>query len=434
MTNTETSLVQTRNFMRVRLILMNFLQFAVWGAYLISMGNFLANAGFATNIGKFYSVQGIVSIFMPALMGMVADKWIPAQKLLGLCHLIAGLFMIGAAYYAFTTPQMEFGTLFLLYSVSVAFYMPTIALSNSAAFTALLSVGMDTTRDFPPIRVFGTVGFLCTMWSVDFLGFQSNANQWYLSGCLSLLLALYTLTLPNCPTKPKKEGERLVETLGLDAFKLLGQKKMAIFFIFSLLLGVSLQITNAYANPYISSFAEIDAFKHSFGAEHANVLISISQISETCCILFIPFALKHFGIKKVMMIAMAGWVFRFGFFGGGDPGPGVWMFILSCVVYGVAFDFFNISGALYVDQNTDKNIRSSAQGLFMIMTNGLGATIGTLSAEQIVNHFVFSQEGALLQLEGWRTSWFIFAGYALLVLILFTLIFKEGKPSQAEEK
>lgn len=415
--------------LKARLIAMNFLEFAVWGAYLTSMGTFLASQGHGSIIGWFYSIQGIVSIFMPGIMGIVADRWMPAQRLLGLCHLLAGAFMIGAGLYGLQQ-GFDVSTLFTLYALSVAFYMPTLALSNSVAFNALTKGGMDTVKDFPPIRVFGTVGFICTMWVVDLCGFQSTSMQFVVSGVLSALLAFYCQSLPACPVKGEKgdeqEQQSLIQALGLDAFKLFKQRRMAVFFIFSMLLGVSLQITNGYANPYITSFQRITEYADTFGAQHANILISLSQISETCCILLIPFCLKRFGIKRVMMIAMAAWVLRFGLFGTGNPGTGVWMFVLSCIVYGVAFDFFNISGALFVDQNTDTGIRSSAQGLFMIMTNGLGATIGTLSAQAVVNRLVYEAPVAA-QLDGWRMSWFIFAGYALAVLVLFTLIFREKK-------
>ncbi|MGN0090730.1 MAG: MFS transporter [Alloprevotella sp.] len=415
--------------LKSRLTLMNFLEFAVWGAYLTCMGAFLATNGYGDIIGWFYAVQGIVSLFMPGIMGIVADRWVQAQRLLSLCHMLAGSFMIAAGVYGLQE-GFNVGVLFTLYTLSVAFYMPTLALSNSVAFNGLTTNGMDTVKDFPPIRVFGTIGFIVTMMAVDVLGFQTTSQQFLVSGGLSIVLALYSLTLPTCPVKGKVAGAGMVQALGLDAFRLFRNPRMAIFFIFSMLLGVSLQITNGYANPFITSFGEIAEFADTFGAKHANILISLSQISETCCILLIPFFLKRFGIKRVMMIAMLAWVFRFGLFGLGDPGPGVWMFVLSCIVYGVAFDFFNISGALFVDKNTDAGIRSSAQGLFMIMTNGLGATIGTLSAQFVVNHFVYSP-AVTDALGGWRTCWFVFAAYAFVVLVLFTILFKENK---SEEK
>ena len=269
---------------------------------------------------------------------------------------------------------------------------------------------------------------------VNFMHVQDKPYQLLLSGLLSVFMALYAQSLPKCPVNVGSDRKSLVEALGLDAFKLFREKKMAIFFIFSMLLGVSLQITNGYANPFITSFKSIPEYANTFGANNANALISLSQISETCCILLIPFFMKRFGIKRVMMIAMLAWVFRFGLFGLGNPGSGVWMFILSMIVYGVAFDFFNISGALFVDQNTSPSIRSSAQGLFMIMTNGIGATFGTLAAQEVVNHFVNVESATFqMQLDGWRTSWLIFAGYSLIVLLLFALVFKDHNNSKASQ-
>ena len=224
--------------------------------------------------------------------------------------------------------------------------------------------------------------------------------------------------------KDTLEKKSFASMLGLDAFKLFKDKRMAMFFIFSMLLGVALQITNSYANPFIRSFENISEFADTFGVKHTNILISLSQVSETLCILLIPFCLKRFGIKRVMLIAMTAWVLRFLFFGLGNPGSGVWLFILSCIVYGVAFDFFNVSGSLFVDKETDKKIRSSAPGLFMLMTNGIGATIGTLIAQHIVNINVYSKTQAMDIWQGWQNSWFIFAGYALLITILFAIFFK----------
>lgn len=409
---------------KIRLTVMNFLQFAVWGAYLTSMGTYLAGVGLGSHIGIFYAMQGVVSLFMPAILGIIADRWVPAQRLLGMSHLLAALFMGGAGYYAMEAgSEVAFGPLFLLYSLSVAFYMPTLGLSNSVAFTALEQAGLDTIKAFPPIRTFGTIGFICSMWLVDLLGFQANYMQFFTCAVWGLLLALYANTLPGCPVSKGGARKSLVEALGLNAFLLFKQRKMAIFFIFSMLLGVSLQITNGFANPFITSFQAIPEYADTFGVQHANLLISLSQVSETCCILLIPFFLSRFGIKRVMLIAMVAWVLRFGLFGLGNPGSGVWMFILSMLVYGVAFDFFNVSGSLFVDRETDISIRSSAQGLFIIMTNGIGATVGTLSAQAVVNRFVdFSSTEP--QVAGWSQAWFIFAAYALVVAVVFALVFR----------
>lgn len=423
-----------KSVLKIRLSLLNFLEFAVWGAYLTSLGNFLFNVGLGSNIGWFYAVQGIVSLFMPSLIGILADKYIQAQKMLSICHFIAAIFMASAAFYCTQVETIEFAWLFSLYSISVAFFMPTIGLNNSVAFNALSKAGMDTVKDFPPIRIFGTIGFICAMLFVNFVGpedakFQTTYMQLFVSAGLSVIMAFYALTMPKCPVSTTPQSGNWIDKMGLRAFLLFKQKKMAVFFIFSMLLGVSLQITNGYANPYISFFKGLPEFADAWAAQNANALISISQISETLCILLIPFCLKRFGIKGVMLMSMFAWVFRFGLFGFGDPAGSLWMFVLSCIVYGIAFDFFNVSGGLYVDQETPAEYRSSAQGLFMIMTNGFGATIGTLAAMAIVNHNVSPDASLAAQLEGWRNSWLIFAAYALVVAVAFWIIFKDSKPA-----
>jgi NHS family nucleoside permease-like MFS transporter len=426
---------------------MNFIEFAVWGAYLTCMGNYLGIAGLGDKISWFYALQGIVSLFMPTLIGIIADRYIQPQRLLGLCHLAAGTFMLGCWWLGM---QAGFGqelvdkSLFItLYSLSVAFFMPTIALSNTTAFVILKNNGMDTVKDFPPIRVLGTVGFIVTMWFVNcavwedgafFMTFDDNAHkfqytymQFFVSGLLSILLFLYCFTLPACKLE-KKEGLSLAESLGLNAFKLFKVKKMALFFIFSALLGMCLQVTNGYAGPFITSFkgSADAAVASSFAANNATLLTSISQMSEALCILLIPFFLKRYGIKVVMLMSMFAWVFRFGFFGIGNPAmPGVILFILSCIVYGVAFDFFNVSGGIFVDQECEPSVKASAQGLFMMMTNGIGATVGTLAAGEIVNHYCSWQDGFL---QGdWTTCWFIFSAFALVVAISFALVFHPEK-------
>jgi len=429
---------------KIRLIILSFLQFAVWGAYLTSMGNYLGSIGLGQQIGLFYAMQGFVSILMPAIMGIIADRWIPAQKLLGISHLIAAIFLGAAGYYGMQhSDSTDFTTLFSLYSLSVMFYMPTIALSNSVAYSALINNNFDTIKTFPPIRTFGTIGFIVAMLFVNFAGFEngsftlnfSNSQgfvsfqntyaQFFVSVFLGIMLFAYSFTLPHCPTNKSDEKQTLSDALGLKAFALFKDKKMAIFFVFSMLLGISLQITNGYANPFITSFKDIPQYADSWGANNANALISLSQVSETLCILLIPFCLKRFGIKKVMLMAMFSWFLRFGLFAVGDPGSGVWMFILSMIVYGVAFDFFNVSGSLFVDQETDANIRSSAQGVFMMMTNGFGSTIGMLVAGEIVNHYqIFSDIDPVTKMNGWYSAWAIFAYYALAVAIMFMIVFK----------
>ena len=434
--------------LKFRLSLMNFLEFAVWGAYLTCMGNYLGVAGLGDKISWFYAIQGIVSIFMPTLMGIVADKYIQPQRLLGLCHLLAGAFMLGCWWMGM---QAGFGNelpnksaFIAVYTLSVAFFMPTIALANTTAFTILKNNGLDTVKDFPPIRVLGTVGFIATMWFVNCAvwqdgsfsmtladsahKFQYTYMQFFVSGILSLVLFAYCFTLPECKVEKKAEKKSLAESLGLNAFKLFKRRQMALFFIFSALLGMCLQVTNGYAGPFITSFkgSADAAVATSFAANNATLLTSISQISEALCILMIPFFLKRYGIKVVMLMSMFAWVFRFGFFSVGNPAmPGVIFFILSCIVYGVAFDFFNVSGGIFVDQECEPSIKASAQGLFMMMTNGIGATVGTLAAGEIVNKYCTWKDGFLI--GDWQACWFIFAAFALVVGIAFALVFKPEK-------
>ena len=391
------------NNLKFRLSVMNFLEFAVWGAYLTCMGNYLGAAGLGDKISWFYAIQGIVSLFMPTLMGIVADKYMQPQRVLGLCHLLAGGFMIGCWWMGkeagVGNELTDKTTFIMLYTLSVAFYMPTIALANTTAFTIL-----------NPHK------------------FQYTYMQFFVSGLLSFILFLYCFTLPECKLTKKNQKVSLAESFGLNAFKLFKTRKMALFFIFSALLGMCLQVTNGYAGPFITSFkgSTDAAVASSFAANNATLLTSISQISEALCILMIPFFLKRYGIKVVMLMSMFAWVFRFGFFGVGNPAmPGVIMFILSCIVYGVAFDFFNVSGGIFVDQECEPSVKASAQGLFMMMTNGLGATIGTLAAGEIVNYYCHWDNGYLL--GDWTTCWFIFAAFALIVGVSFALVFHPEK-------
>lgn len=435
------------NSIKVRLAAMNFMEFAVWGAYLTCMGNYLGRAGMGAEVSWFYAIQGIVSIFMPTIMGVVADKYVQPQRLLGLCHLVAGACMLALALIGMADETPSKPLFIAVYTLSVAFYMPTLALSNTAAFSILKRNGMDTINDFPPIRVLGTVGFIVTMWFVNCaaLGdggftftlddnsgkFQYTYMQFLVSGVISLALFAYCFTLPACLIE-SKPSRSLAETFGFDAFKLFKVRRMALFFVFSMLLGMSLQITNGYATPFITSFKGVPEMADTFGANNATMLVSLSQISEALGILLIPFFMKRYGIKVVMLIAMAAWVLRFGLFGLGDPSfPGVLLFVLSCLVYGVAFDFFNVSGGLYVDSECEPKMRASAQGLFMLMTNGLGATIGTLCAGEVINHYChWTSDGFLV--GNWQACWFIFAGYALFVCVLFALMFKTNEKKQAQ--
>ena len=387
---------------------MNFLQFFVWGSWLISIGGYLHFTG--TQIGAVFSTLGIASLFMPALLGIVADKWVNAERVFGMCHIIGAGMLLWAS--TVTNPS----TFFWVMLLNSMFYMPTIALNNTVSYIVLEKKGFEIIKDFPPIRVWGTVGFIAAMWVTDLCGWKSNNMQLIFSACSAMALGVYAFTMPACepPKEQKKSG--LLATLGLDAFVLFKQKKMAIFFLFAMFLGAALQITNAFGGRFLDSFNT--TYPDTFGVKHPILLMSISQISETLFILTIPFFLHRFGIKKVMLISIFAWVFRFGLFAIGDPGNGLYLLILSMIIYGMAFDFFNISGSLFVEKEAPSNIRASAQGLFMFMTNGVGAMCGGYGAGLVVDHFTNGN------LTDWKTIWFVFAGYALALGIIFPFVFR----------
>jgi nucleoside transporter len=232
---------------------------------------------------------------------------------------------------------------------------------------------------------------------------------------------VYALTLPQCPTGGERAGRGVAEAMGIKAFSLFSRRSMAIFFIFCILMGSALQITNGYANTFLGSFSANPAYADTFAVRNSNALLSLSQISETLCFLLVPFCMKRFGIKKVLFMSMTAWVLRFGLFGVGTPDmPGVLLFILSCILYGIAFDFFNIAGSLYVEQNVDQSIRASAQGLFMMMSNGIGATLGLMGAGAVMDRYVFKAN-----VPDWSHAWLLFAAYMLVVTLLFAVFFKE---------
>jgi NHS family xanthosine MFS transporter len=419
---------------------MSFLQFFVWGAWLITIGTYCFNAKGWTGaeFGAIFSTLGLSSLFMPALTGIIADKWLNAEKLYGILHIFYGLIL-------FFVPKVnDPDTLYYVIFGAMICYMPTISLSNSIAYTILKNNKYDVVKVFPPIRVWGTIGFIVAMWITNVFSSPNPpefakhfglsigniissltnspiyANQFYIASFMAILLGIYSFTLPKCPPqKTISEDATIIEQLGLTAFKLFGTYKMALFFIFSMFLGGALQLTNMYGDTFLNDFSKIAEYKNSFVVQSSTIIMSISQMSETLFILAIPFFLKRFGIKQVMLFSMIAWVLRFGLFAYGDPISGLWMIILSCIVYGMAFDFFNISGSLFVETTTDSKIRSSAQGLFMMMTNGVGAYLGSKISGYAIDNY-FTQDNV----KNWHNIWLSFAIYALVIAIAFAILFK----------
>ncbi len=404
-----------------RLLLMNFLEFFIWGSWLISLGGYMIVTLKFTGgqVGSIYATMGIASLFMPALLGIVADRWVNAERVLGICHLLgAGLLFVASTV-------TDYSTMYILMLLNAMFYMPTIALNNAVSYTVLEKYGFDIIKVFPPIRVWGTVGFIAAMWVVDLFGWTLSPIQLYVSAFCALLLGLYSFSMPPCtPAKTTRTGS-ILSSLGLDALVLFKTRKMLVFFIFAMLLGAALQITNTFGEAFLHDFS--GSYPESFAVHHPGLLMSVSQISETLFILTIPFFLLKFGIKKVMLLSIFAWVFRFGLFGIGNPGTGLLFLILSMIIYGLAFDFFNISGSLFVKKEADSSMVASAQGLFMLMTNGIGAFLGGTLSGAVVDYFTVDG------VKDWQSIWFTFAGYSLILGIVFPFIFKYKHDSQTIE-
>lgn len=411
---------------KLRLTLMSFLQFFVWGAWLITIGTYCFNAKGWTGaqFGAIFSTLALSSLFMPALTGIIADKWLNAERLYGILHILYGIIL-------FYVPQVnDPDTLYYVIFAAMICYMPTISLSNSIAYTILKNNKYDVIKVFPPIRVWGTIGFIVAMWATNLTGSKANANQFIIGAIGAIVLGIFAFTLPKCPPqKSISKDASLIEQLGLNAFKLFSNYKMALFFIFSMFLGAALQLTNMYGDSFLDDFRKVPEYADSFVIKYSTIIMSISQISETVFILTIPFFLKKFGIKKVMLFSMLAWVLRFGLFGYGNPADGLWMIILSCIVYGMAFDFFNISGSLFVETTTDSKIRSSAQGLFMMMTNGVGAFLGSKISGWMIDQYYILPGGD----KNWRGIWTAFSIYALIIAVLFFFLFKHKHDPKALE-
>lgn len=402
---------------RIKLTILSFLEFFIWGSWLITVGAywFQNRQWSGAEFGAIFSTMGLSAIFMPALAGIVADRYLNAERLLGICHLIGAIVL-------FYLPQVnDPGQFYWVLLFYMLFYMPTISLANTVSYTVLVGAGKDIVKEFPPIRVWGTVGFIVAMWVVSLLRLETSAFQFYVAGAASIVLGVYSFSLPKCPPKSAATtATSLTSLLGLQAFSLFRNYKMALFFIFAMLLGAALQLTNAYGDTFLHDFDKVDAFKNSIAVQYPAIIMSISQMSETLFILAIPFFLRRFGIKTVMLFSMIAWVFRFGLFAFGDPGEGLWMIILSCIVYGMAFDFFNISGSLFVDTQVSPSIRASAQGIFMMMSNGFGAWLGSTISGLVIQYYFTNPDQSM----NWREIWLSFAGYSLVVAVLFALLFR----------
>lgn len=420
------SINEANSTIKFRLTIMSFLQFFVWGAWLTTIGTYCTEGKGWTfgQFGAIFSTLALSSILMPSLIGIIADKWMRAERLYGLLHICYGgilLLVPNLAWFQSQFPSLstmpEYDLLYWVIFAGMICYMPTISLSNAVSYRILKMFEFDVVKDFPPIRVWGTIGFILAMWTTNLSGSKANSTQFIIAGTIAILLGIYAFTLPACrPETKTQEKKSIVEMLGLNAFKLFGNYQMALFFVFSMLLGAALQLSNMYGDAYLSSFT-----KGSTVEQYSTIIYSISQISETIFILTIPFFLKRFGMKKVMLLALIAWVLRYGLFAVGGTSFGVVSIVLSCVVYGMAFDFFLISGSMYIETTTDSKIRSSAQGLFIMMTNGFGAFFGTIASSKIIEKYYLLPNGQ----TDWSGAWTLFAIYSLVVAVLFAVLFKQ---------
>ena len=420
---------------KYKLTFMSFLQFFVWGAWLTTIGTY-CTVGKGWTFGQFgaiFSTLALSSILMPSLIGIIADKWMRAERLYGLLHILYGsiLLLIPNLNFlqkniAFFADMPEYDVLYWVVFASMICYMPTISLSNSVSYRILNMFKGNVVKDFPSIRVWGTIGFIAAMWTTNLSGSKDNSMQFVIAGITAVLLGVYAFTLPACrPEEKSGEKKSFGSMLGLDAFRLFANYKMALFFVFSMLLGAALQLSNMYGDAFLSSFKP-----GSIVEKYSTIIYSISQFSETAFILTIPFFLKRFGMKKVMLFALIAWVLRYGFFAFGMVPMGSAFIVLSCIVYGMAFDFFLISGSMYIETTTDSRLRSSAQGLFIMMTNGFGAYFGTIASSWIIDQYFTFNDGT----TNWHFTWMTFAMYCLIVAILFAVLFKhEHRPEEIGE-
>jgi len=383
-----------------------FLEFFIWGGWFVTMGTFLSQSFNASGsqLANAYETQSIGAIIAPFIIGLIADRYFSAQKILGFLHL-SGAFLLYMA--GSSNDFSSFYPFVLLYMI---LYMPTLALVNSVAFRQM----SDPSKEFPPIRVFGTVGWIVAGLVIGFLGWESQnllAYTFYLTASASAILGIFSFILPSTPPTADKGDYSIKKILGLDSLSLLNDKKYLTFFISSILICIPLAFYYQHANQFLNEI----------GMSRAAAVMSLGQISEALFILLLPIFLKRYGIKITLIVGMLAWVIRYILFAYGDVGEKSWMLILGVILHGICYDFFFVSGQIYTDNKAGEQFKSSAQGLITLATYGLGMLIGFRSAGYITDQYVV--DGG----HDWTQIWMIPSGFALLVLIFFVLTFKNEK-------
>jgi nucleoside transporter len=392
-----------QNTTKLQLSAMMFLQFFIWGVWYVTMGTYLIKIGFdGLDVGAAYSTINWGAIISPIFIGVIADRYFSAEKVLGIMH-IAGAFIL---YYLIqiTEPTAFFWAL-LIYAL---LYMPTIGLANAICFNQM----KDTKTEFPPIRVLGTLGWISSGLLISLLNLEDSGTVFKIGAAASIVLGIYSFFLPQTPPKSKGKVISISTILGLDALALLKNRSFALFIFCSLLISIPLAFYYSFTNPFLNEI----------GMENAAGKMALGQVSELLFMLLMPLLFARLGVKKMLLIGMLAWVIRYFLFAYGDNEGLVSMLYLGIILHGVCYDFFFVTGYIYVDQAAPKEIQASAQGLITLVTYGLGMLIGSWASGWFVKQYTLTDGSHL-----WQSIWLIPAGMALIAALLFGILFKEPK-------
>ena len=397
---------------KIQLSFMMFLEFFIWGGWFVTMGTFLSQSFKASGsqLAQAYETQSIGAIIAPFVIGLIADRYFSAQKILGFLHIL------GAVVLCLAGTSNDFISFYPFVLIYMILYMPTLALVNSVAFRQM----KDPSKEFPPIRVFGTVGWIVAGLTIGYLGWESQkllSYTFYLTACASAILGVFSFTLPDTPPKAEKGDYSISKVLGLDALSLLKDTKYLIFFMSSILICIPLAFYYQHANQFLNEL----------GMQKAAAVMTLGQISEALFILLLPIFLKRYGIKTSLIVGMLAWVVRYVLFAYGDIGENAWMLIFGVILHGICYDFFFVSGQIYTDYKAGDKFKSSAQGLITLATYGLGMLVGFRLAGYITDQFIISSG------HDWTQIWIIPSGFALFVLLFFILTFKNEKIKLKDE-
>ncbi len=399
--------------LRLRLSTMMFLEFFVWGAWFVTLGTYLAAdlGASGSQIALAFLTQSLGAILAPFIVGLIADRFFAAQRILGVLHLFSAVMLFLAGR------QSDFGAFFVFALLAMISFMPTLALANSISFRRLTS----PERQFPAIRVFGTIGWIIAGLLIGWLGWEAGGalgNTFVMAAIGSALLGVYAFTLPHTPPEPGQGRVTVRDVLGLDALALLKSRSYLVFFLASILICIPLAFYYNFTNLYLNEI----------GVQSAAAVQSLGQVSEALFLLIMPLMLKKLGIKRTLLIGMLAWALRYALFAFGDAGSLLWLVIIGLVLHGVCYDFFFVAGQIYTDRFAPTHVRSAAQGLISLATYGVGLLIGSLISGPIVDAFL-AADGT----HQWRAIWLIPAALAVGVALFFAVLFRERETAEAAE-